>query len=438
MVAQWSDVIGDVSVAPARRRTWRRKRFPLARHTNYARSSVVPKLIRTLAVMLATVLIAAGGVAATIASTWVTTLTTSAVELVGEPQQAPDIAQLSGGANILLMGIDACEEEIKDLFGDRCKNPEDEATLNDVNIVVHISPEPRQVVVITFPRDLIVDSPECMTPRGDVLPAQDGIMINAIYEYGGISCVAQTIETLSGGVLDIQFGAMITWVGVIDITSAIGGVEVCVAERIRDPHTGLDLSPGLHTLEGFPALQFLRTRYGLEGESDVARVGNQQVYMSALVRKIMSERVLTDLPMVLRLAQSTIDAITPTTALANPATLVQLALAVKDVPLDEFTFVKYPVADAPWDKDRLIPLEDDAAVLFQAIADNRRLVVQNDGGEYGGAVITDPGTTSSASPSAVPEPSASTGTSTDADEVLLPLTVTGFTPADNACSNGGG
>ncbi|MBV0893992.1 LCP family protein [Microbacterium sp. NC79] len=438
METEWSAVVSDGSTVPVTSRGRRRARAPLAQHTSFKRHTVVPRLLRTLAVMLATVLIAAGSVAATIASTWVTTLTTNSVALAGEPANAPNIAELQGGANILLMGVDACEEEIKDLFGDRCKNPEEEATLNDVNIVVHISAEPRRVIAITFPRDLIVDAPECTTPRGAILPAQEGIMINALYEYGGISCVAQTIEALSGGVLDIQFGAMITWAGVIELTSAIGGVEVCVAERIRDPHTGLDLAAGLHTLEGFQALQFLRTRYGLEGESDVARVGNQQVYMSALVRKIMSERVLTDLPMVLRLAQTTIDAVTPTTALANPATIVQLAMAMKDVPLDEFTFVKYPVADAPWDKDRLIPLEDDAAVLFQAIADNRRLVVQNDGGEYGGAVITVPSTTPSATPSAVPEPSASAGTSTDADEVLLPLTVTGFTPADNACSNGGG
>ncbi|WP_428902739.1 LCP family protein [Microbacterium sp. YY-03] len=398
---------------------------------------MVPKIFRTVAVVLATVLVAAGGVAATIASSWVNTLVTGSVELAGSPAQAPNIAELQGGANILLMGVDACEDDIKDLFGDRCKNPENEATLNDVNIVVHISDEPRRAVAITFPRDLIVNSPECKTPRGDVLPAQDGIMINALYEYGGISCVAQTIESLSGGVLDIQFGAMITWKGVIELTSAIGGVEVCVAERIRDPHTGLDIPPGNHTFEGFEALQFLRTRYGLEGESDVARVGNQQVYLSALVRKIMNEQVLSDLPMVLRLAQTTIDAITPTTALANPATIVQLALAVKDMPLEEFTFVKYPVADAPWDKDRLVPLEDDAAILFQAIAENRPLVVQNDGGEYGGAVID--GDEGSSPDPVVPEPSSSPADNGGSgDGVVLPPTVTGFTPADNACSRGGG
>ena len=181
----------------------------------------------------------------------------------------------------------------------------------------------------------------------------------------------------------------------------------------------------------------MRTRYGLEGESDVARVGNQQVYMSALVRKIMSEQVLSDLPTVLRVAQTTIDAITPTTALANPATIVQLALAVKDMPLEEFTFVKYPVADAPWDKDRLVPLEDDAAILFQAIAENRPLVVQNDGGEYGGAVID--GDEGSSPDPVVPEPSSSPADNGGSgDGVVLPPTVTGFTPADNACSRGGG
>ena len=146
--------------------------------------------------------------------------------------------------------------------------------------------------------------------------------------------------------------------------------------------------------------------------------------------------MLGDLPTLLRLAQTTIDAVTPTTALANPATIVQLALAMKDVPLQDFTFVKYPVADAQWDSDRLVPLEDDAAILFQAITENRPLIVQNDGGDYGGAVIdTEPD--DSTTGTEVPTPSAA-----PADEpgaaVLLPQTITGFTPADNACSNGGG
>ena len=48
-----------------------------------------------------------------------------------------------------------------------------------------------------------------------------------------------------------------------------------------------------------------------------------------------------------KLATTAVDNITPSKSLTNPLTLVQIALAVKNVPFDEIVFVQYPVARGP-------------------------------------------------------------------------------------------
>ena len=82
--------------------------------------------------------------------------------------------------------------------------------------------------------------------------------------------------------------------GVAGLSEAVGGVEVCVADPIEDEYTGTFLDAGNHTLSGVAALQFLRTRHGVGDGSDLGRISNQQVFMSALARKLQGEGTLSD------------------------------------------------------------------------------------------------------------------------------------------------
>ena len=61
----------------------------------------------------------------------------------------------------------------------------------------------------------------------------------------------------------------------------------------------------------------------------------------------MSEDVLSNPATLYKLATTTVDNITPSKSLTNPLTLVQIALAVKNVPFEEIVFVQYPVLDRP-------------------------------------------------------------------------------------------
>ncbi|MFX5574637.1 LCP family protein, partial [Acinetobacter baumannii] len=89
---------------------------------------------------------------------------------------------------------------------------------------------------------------------------------------------------LSG--LQIPFAAKVSFGGVINITDAIGGVDVCIANGIKDPYTGIDWPAGMRTVKGLDALQFLRTRHGVGDGGDLGRISNQQQYMSRLTSKL--------------------------------------------------------------------------------------------------------------------------------------------------------
>ncbi|NKF32683.1 LytR family transcriptional regulator, partial [Pseudomonas sp. BGM005] len=95
------------------------------------------------------------------------TVSANAVDLDGQEDLPPDISAYEGGFNLLLTGVDACEEEYAQYFGDRCSGGDSEGTLNDVNLLMHVSEEPRRITVVSFPRDMMIPIPECEDAEGN-------------------------------------------------------------------------------------------------------------------------------------------------------------------------------------------------------------------------------------------------------------------------------
>jgi LCP family protein required for cell wall assembly len=368
------------------------------------------------------------------------------VELEGQGEVPPDIGEYEGSVNIFLAGTDACEPEYAAIFGDRCDGPDSGGELNDVNMLVHISPEPRRVTVISFPRDLMIPIPSCTDDAGNTYSAMSKQPINDAFGYGGLNCVVQTVSELTGQ--SIPMAAKITWGGVIEITNAMGGVDVCVAgDGIFDSHTGLALEPGMHTVQGVEALQFLRTRHGVGDGGDLGRISNQQQYMSRLVQKLMSEEVLTNPATLYNLASTTLRNVDPSTSLTNPVTLVQVALAVRDVPFDEFVFVQYPTLTDPANPNKVVPNQEAADALFAALEANQALELTGELSQGNGVVEADGGDTPPAEETPVEEPPTEPTEPTEGAEeqpaptetaVALPSSIAGQTAAQSTCSNGAG
>lgn len=392
-------------------------------------------LLKVLGIVVAVVLVSAGGVAAYALTDLTTSYTADAVELEGQAAVPPDIGAIETGVDMLIVGTDECEEEYAYLFGPRCTGADAGGQLNDVNMLVHISNNPRRVTVVSFPRDLMVPIPSCTAEDGSTTGAMSKQQINSAWSYGGLSCVAKTVSQLSGQ--SIPFAAKVSFGNVINITDAIGGVEVCIGNGgIRDRNTGIDWEAGPRNVQGVEALQFLRTRYGLENGSDLARISNQQQYMSRLANKLVSDEVLSDFGTLYKLASTAVDNVTPSESLTNPLTLVQIALAVKDVPFDQIVFVQYPVNTDPADPNRVVPNRAAADELWAALAANQPIQVTNDPNRGGGVVTVDPPADAAPAPATTETPAAGETPAPTETAVALPNSIPGTSAAQQTCTAG--
>ena len=301
----------------------------VARHGRLKKSAAWKTVLGLIGGTVAVALVAGlsvAGIAAWQLQSNIKTVTIGA-DTQGPP---PNIAAMVGGFNILLVGSDTRVGQ-----GGIGAGPDDGGDLNDVTMLMHVAQDQKSATVVSIPRDMVVPIPKCSKGGGAA-----GLPINTTLSYGGLACTVLTVQNLTG--LQIQFAGLITFTGVAAMSDAVGGVDVCVSSAISDPYTGTFLSAGTHTLQGIQALEFLRSRHGVGDGSDLGRIGSQQVFLSALVRKIKSNDTLTDFSKLYAIAQAATQHITLSQNFTHLDTLVSVALVLKNIPLENIVFVQYP------------------------------------------------------------------------------------------------
>jgi LCP family protein required for cell wall assembly len=347
------------------------------------------------------------------------------VTLIGETEgPPPSIGAYEGGFNILIVGSDKCEDD------SGCAG-RGSANLNDVTMLLHVSADQTNAVAVSIPRDLVVPIPSCPAEDGSGNNyAMAGRPINETLFYGGLPCTVLTVEALTG--LDIQFAGLITFNGVIQMTDAVGGVDVCVTEPIFDKYTGLNVPAGVSNLSGGQALAFLRTRHGVGDGSDLTRISSQQVYLSSLVRTLKSAGTLGDPFKVYALAQAATTNMTLSSGFSNLDTLASIALALKDIPIDRVTFVQYPgtTGQPGIYLGKVAPVKGKADELFAKIKADEPFLLESAGDGRGSELNPN-------APVAVAEPVPS-GSAVAPAEPAAPLaTITGVrgqSAADYTCA----
>jgi LCP family protein required for cell wall assembly len=404
-----------------------RRGVTLARHGRLRSPGLVGPILRFVAIGLCVVVVAGVSIGAIAFQRLSANVASHTVVLPGDTTtDIPTIGAYSGTVNLLLVGSDTRNGQ-KGHYG---SNPG--STLNDVNILIHISADHTKATVISFPRDMYVTRPECTNPddTSQKLPSATGVKINSTLEYGGLGCVRDTVAALTG--MTIPFAALITFDGVVEMSNAVGGVSVCVASAINDDYTGLHLSKGEHTIKGATALKFLRTRHGVGDGSDVTRISSQQVFLSSLVRKIKSNATLTDVTKLYGLASAASQSMSLSSGLANVDTMVSIGRAVASIPLSQFVLVQYPTTLYG---DGLVANTTSATVLMDAVKADKtlKLATKQTGATSGtGSVEASPSTSSSSTPTSSPTPSSTSSS----DTVDLPSTVVGQTVEQQTCSVG--
>ena len=349
---------------------------------------------------------------------------------------APAIGPLDGGVNLLLAGSDTrtgqsgyqTKEELAGSSG---------AGNNDVTMLLHVSADHTSATVVSFPRDL-VSIPLC--GKG-ISPA----MFNSTLSRG-LSCTVQTVEKMTG--LTIPYAAIITFNGVTGMSNAVGGVTVCLATPVNDPYTDpqLNLAAGQQTLVGDLALSFLRSRHGVGDGSDLGRISNQQVFLSALTRKITSEGVLSNPLSLYKLANAALSNMRLSDTLTNPTTLISIALTLKGISLNKITFLQYPTEGDPSNPNRVVALPGPAAALAAALKSDQPIQLT---GKLGRAAVADPtapvaavpaaptttpGTATSTTPGVTPgSPTTAAGAGEAA--IALPSSITGQSADQSTCTS---
>jgi LCP family protein required for cell wall assembly len=421
--------------APLRTRSDRARVRGIARHGRLRPPSAGRTVMKGIAAVAAVALASTVSVVGIAAWDLSRTVSDNQVDISGGQALPPSLGGIDGGANILIVGSDSRAGQ-GDGYG--AEADVGTATLNDVTMLLHISEDSTRATVVSFPRDMLVPIPECEGPDGTQYPALPRAQLNESLSRGGFECTVRMVEGLTG--LDIPYGGVVQFNGVVEMSNAVGGVEVCVANGIYDKKTDLSLDPGLHTLQGKDAVQFLRTRYGVGDGSDISRIGNQQVFLSALVRTIKSTDTLTNPAKLYGIARAVVDNMQLSTSLADLDTLVSVALTFKDIPLDDVVFLQYPGVVLA--NGRVQPDEVAATQLVGLLASDADFSLgQPAATDESGSVPSDgtptPAATTPPAEEAPADGTTPTPTPTPTSEVLAE-SITGQTAAQSTCSNGQG
>ena len=285
---------------------------------------------------------------------------------------------------------------------------------SDVMMLMDISADNKRVNVISFPRDLLVDIPQCKDQETkQVYPARSGVMINEAMAQAGIGCAVDTVNKLTG--LEVDHFMMADFNAVKELSNTVGGVDVCISDAVYDPDSRLRLPKGTSAVQGEMALAFLRTRHAFADGGDLGRIKAQQGFLSSLTRKIKDEGTLSDPGKMLRIADTVTQNLTVDEGLASVPSLLTIGNRLKDIDISKVAFVAVPTTPAVQDPNRLEIAEPAGAQLFSALRKD--------------VDLTDPTAPTTPSPSDTATP-APTATPTETvppvppyDKALQPVTV---------------
>ncbi|TSB18039.1 LCP family protein [Streptomyces benahoarensis] len=277
--------------------------------------------------------------------------------------------------NILLIGSDGRNNEKNIKLGGAGKD-RDRKPLGDVQMLLHVSADRSNMSVMSIPRDTRVPIPKCTDPNDGHVYPQITAAINQSLQRGGPGCTVATWKELTGVYIDHFM--MVDFGGVVDMADAIGGVPVCVDNNIyshnkSDGHgSGLKLTKGTHSVKGVQALQWLRTRYGFEDNTDIGRAKAQHMYMNSMVRQLKSGTKLTDPGKLRDLAEAATKALTVDDDLGSPMKLYDLAGELRRVPTKRITMITMPWVYGPGER-YVLPKPGDAEQTFALLRNDTGL-----------------------------------------------------------------
>jgi LCP family protein required for cell wall assembly len=264
-------------------------------------------------------------------------------------------AGTGSGTNWLIVGSDSraglTAEQEKDLA-----TGGDVGQRTDTIMLVHSGSS--GPVLVSIPRDSYVS-----------IAGHSRNKLNSAYAFGGAPLLVKTVEQATG--LRIDHYAEIGFGGFVGAVDAVGGVDMCVPQAIKDPKAALNIKAGCQELDGATALGYVRTR--ATAGSDFDRVERQRAFLSALVKNATSPATLVNPFRVVPLTSAVTAAITVDQS-DHVWNLAGLGFAMRGISSGEGVTTTVPIGGTPtiggqsvvqWDKKR-------AAALFTALENDQK------------------------------------------------------------------
>jgi LCP family protein required for cell wall assembly len=211
---------------------------------------------------------------------------------------------IEGTLNVLLVGIDQRPDNLK------------EPIRSDSIIVLHIPRSQDRAYLVSIPRDLLVDVPAY--PKNKV--GAQRAKINAAFALGWENGGGREggFELLAMTVVRFNAGAIVDFGGFSRVVEQLGGVDMCIDQRVVSRHIGWDKNgkhatpfigvggetrnpnstpmvyePGCRHLKPWEALDYVRQRKGLVN-GDYDRQRHQQQFLKAIVREAKDQGVTSN------------------------------------------------------------------------------------------------------------------------------------------------
>jgi LCP family protein required for cell wall assembly len=252
------------------------------------------------------------------------------------------------GTTYLVVGSDSADdlnEEQRKVVraGDRAGNR------TDTIMLLHTGTGPN--LLMSIPRDSIVD-----------IPGQGTNKINAATAFGGPRLLVRTIEQNTG--IRVDHYVEIGFGGVINMVDAVGGIQICPKQAMKDPDARLDIEKGCQEADGLTALAYSRSRKTYAARGDVDRARAQREVVSAIGHEAVSPWSIINPIRYYRLNMSAAEAVRVSEG-TNVFSAARFAYAMTRVNGKDGLTCTVPIADLAvnWDPAR-------SRELFQHIIDD--------------------------------------------------------------------
>jgi LCP family protein required for cell wall assembly len=284
-----------------------------------------------------------------------------------------------GDENFLIVGVDSRFGENLDMGVGTTEDAG--GSRSDTVMLVNIPANRKRVVAVSFPRDLAITPMKCepWNPEtGQYGPLYDEetktygsdqvyteTKLNSAYSVGGPKCLVKVVQKLSG--LSVNRFMAVDFAGFSKMVDAVGGVEVCSTTPLEDYEIGTVLAnSGRQLVDGHTALQYVRARQvTTETNGDYGRIKRQQLFLSSLLRSLISKEVFFSLSKLNNVVNMFIN----DSFVDNIKTkdLVDLGQSVQGVNAGRITFVTVPTVGYADEYGNETPRTDDMHSLFDAI-----------------------------------------------------------------------